>query len=203
MTDKTKTAVVMQAPNAILALPGQQWPMLTPEEVAEPKAAKGRYRFFTADKVAKLGELLRKGLSKKGCCQALGCDERTFYEEMERNPRFQQFVTRTETECEEALLGTIVAATQKDWRAAGWIAERRFPDRWGQAHKVQHAHVHGLDSSFTKLLTASRNQNIVEVECIPYSEQAAIPATCEAECVEQGQIASSEPDPAVDLGGGI
>jgi hypothetical protein len=193
----------MQAPNAILALPGQQWPMLTPEEVAAKPAATGKKRFFTVDKIAKLGELLRKGLSKKGCCQALGCDERTFYDEMERNARFAQFVTRTETECEEALLGTIVAATQKDWRAAGWIAERRFPDRWGQAHKVQHAHIHGLDSSFTKLLAASRDKNAIEVECIPYTEQASIPATCDAECVEQAQIASLEPDPAVDLGGGI
>jgi hypothetical protein len=134
-------------------------------EVLPAKAKSGRKRFFQPDKVAKLQVLLRKGLSRKGCCQALGCTETTLYEEMRVNPAFAQIVTRTETECEEALLGTILLASQRDWRAAGWMAERRFPDRWGTKPQAQlHAHVHGSAGEFAKLLGAGRSEQSIDIE---------------------------------------
>ena len=53
----------------------------------------------------------------------------------ETDPRYSRFgaaVLVAELEAEETITGHLIAATEKNWRAAAWWLERRFPERWGR-----------------------------------------------------------------------
>jgi hypothetical protein len=53
---------------------------------------------------------------------------------MEEIPEFREFVNATESDVEANLLETITS--YGDWRAAAWILERRYPQRWGQKREL-------------------------------------------------------------------
>jgi hypothetical protein len=81
-------------------------------------------------------------------CELAGIDYSTFRRWMQKgaeshpasSPKrefsdFCEDVTRAIAKSEAALLGKIQSSP--DWRAQGWILERRFPERWANSHRVQ------------------------------------------------------------------
>lgn len=49
---------------------------------------------------------------------------------------FRNAVKRAEAQAEEARLNTIIIAAKKNWTAAAWWLERKFPERWGRREAV-------------------------------------------------------------------
>jgi hypothetical protein len=55
--------------------------------------------------------------------------------------RFRSEVERAIADAEAAEVTLIVkAARDGDWRAAGWLLERRFSDRWGRRDRLEQVH---------------------------------------------------------------
>ena len=78
---------------------------------------------------------LRKGCTIEAACQAANIGRATYYRWMDEIPQFKEFVNATESDVEATLLDTI--REFGDWRAAAWILERRYPQRWGVKRELE------------------------------------------------------------------
>ena len=92
-----------------------------------------RYK-YSEDVAMVICTYLRKGCTIEASCQAANINKRTYYRWMEEIPEFREFVNATESDVEATLLETITSFG--DWRAAAWILERRYPQRWGQKREL-------------------------------------------------------------------
>jgi hypothetical protein len=52
----------------------------------------------------------------------------------QRQPAPEDLLDRLR-EAEPGVIGQIIAASRHDWRAAAWLAERAWPERWAPAHR--------------------------------------------------------------------
>jgi len=98
------------------------------------RAHENRYK-YSEDVAMIICTYLRKGSTIEGSCQAANIDRRTYYRWKEEIPEFREFVNATEADVEAAQLETIHMS--QDWRAAAWILERRFPQRWGVKRELE------------------------------------------------------------------
>ncbi len=93
-----------------------------------------RYK-YSEDVAMVICTYLRKGCTIEASCQAANIDRRTYYRWKEEIPEFREFVNATESDVEATLLDTI--REFGDWRAAAWILERRYPQRWGVKRELE------------------------------------------------------------------
>lgn len=82
---------------------------------------------LTPEAQQRIGEALRMGATHKHAAQYAGVHEATFYEWMNTNAEFSEYITAREGEAALYLMGLIGRAAKTDWRAASWILEHRFP----------------------------------------------------------------------------
>jgi transposase len=54
-----------------------------------------------------------------------------------RHPEFVTSLEKAEAQAESGFLGKILRHTEKQWTAAAWMLERRWPDRWAKRELVQ------------------------------------------------------------------
>jgi len=101
--------------------------------VTQSSHTRDRYK-YSEDVAMVICTYLRKGCTIEASCQAANINKRTYYRWMEEIPEFKEFVNATESDVEANLLDTITSFG--DWRAAAWILERRFPQRWGQKREL-------------------------------------------------------------------
>lgn len=54
-----------------------------------------------------------------------------------RNPDFATAIKEAEANAERLFLSRILKHSEKQWTAAAWLAERRFPERWKRHDTVK------------------------------------------------------------------
>ena len=92
-----------------------------------------RYK-YSQDVAMIICTYLRKGCTIEASCQAANISRSTYYKWLDEIPEFKEFVNATESDVEATLLETI--QSYGDWRAAAWVLERRYPQRWGQKREL-------------------------------------------------------------------
>jgi transposase len=73
--------------------------------------------------------LLSQGVSVVELCDVLGISRATYYRHLKADEDFAHQVRRARALVSVDLLRVIQEA--RDWRAAAWLLERRYPDEWG------------------------------------------------------------------------
>lgn len=128
--DSTPPAGTSQPPPTGTADSRERWPWRAREEA--------------------LLELLRKGRAQKTACALLEIPRSSYYEAKEADPEFGQRCDQAISEWECRMLDVIEEAampdeeSRGDWKAAGWLLEKRIPKRYGKqapeaAKKVEHS----------------------------------------------------------------
>lgn len=74
---------------------------------------------------------LAEGMSIEAACALAGIHRDTYYSWRKR-PELAGRIDAALATAEAALLATVRAASNDDWRAAAWILERRYPDTWAR-----------------------------------------------------------------------
>lgn len=95
-------------------------------------ASRGRHTKYTPETVGKILEAIKAGGSDKDACAYSGIDDKTFYRWLHEHSEFREQVTYTRTRGKIAIIGSILKAGEKDWRARAWYAERRWPEEYAQ-----------------------------------------------------------------------
>lgn len=103
-----------------------------------------RRSILTDDLTNELAELLECGNYVETALAAVGLGKATFYEWLDRgDPQatkpadapyraFRARIERARAKGEAHNVEAIAEAAGEDWRAAAWMLERQFPDRWGR-----------------------------------------------------------------------
>ena len=76
--------------------------------------------------------ILRSGGSRTDAAKHVGVDRSTLYRTTKRDRAFRDKLTAAEADGKLLLIGYIVKAAQKDWRAAAWMLERKHWDEYAR-----------------------------------------------------------------------
>jgi len=106
---------------------------------------RGRPSKLTPELQERILQLIRKGNYIEVACAAVGIDKSTYYKWLQRGQQaksgkyFDFFIAakKAEREAETAFLDRIreAAFKDKDWKAAAWYLERKYPERWGRKER--------------------------------------------------------------------
>jgi hypothetical protein len=75
--------------------------------------------------------ILSVGCTRAAAARSVRCSPYILRREMADHPQFAEDIAKAEGGSELFYLSRIRNATQKEWRAAAWILERRFPKHYG------------------------------------------------------------------------
>jgi transposase len=99
---------------------------------------------FTPEVQEKILRYLRLGSYVETAAAAAGIARDTFYDWMKRGAKgekpykaFAEAVDQVMAESEARDLAIILKAAEKNWTAAAWRLERRFPDRYGRHDRTK------------------------------------------------------------------
>ena len=96
---------------------------------------------LNAKRAQQICDYVAQGHTREVAAQACGIVSTTLYRWMKRGERqpdgpcgeFCRALKRADLEAELACLRQIKEAAQHgDWRAAAWMLERRYPEKWGR-----------------------------------------------------------------------
>jgi hypothetical protein len=103
-----------------------------PPAAAENPQSPGRPRALDGPKRADILELLSAGFDLTHAARQVRCSVRTIRREMKRDQDFARAVRRSEIFSLQNPLGALQHALHRNWRAATWLLERLFPERFGR-----------------------------------------------------------------------
>lgn len=136
------------------------------DEVSKPGRPRGTHK-CTESNTERICQLIRLGVRLAQACEAVGVSQRSGYAWMRQGRaderllekdenaalfdtsflHFLQSVRTAEATCEIRLTALVQRHAQRNWRAAAWLLERRFPERWSK-----HATVRDIRSESTESL---------------------------------------------------
>lgn len=111
-----------------------------PGEEPEPKrraTAPGYHDARMAAQQAAILQALSEGLPVRESCRAARVSIPQFYRWCRKYEDFRDRVREAELESRASLIRTILEARYRDWRAAAWLLERRWPEEWGRQDRLR------------------------------------------------------------------
>lgn len=92
----------------------------------------------TKELVQQAVKLKKGGANNQDIAKAVGIAESTFYKwisepKREEEAELSEALKKAEADYKNALQGLIAkAAQERDWKAAAWLLERKYPDEFGR-----------------------------------------------------------------------
>jgi len=87
---------------------------------------------MTPDQIDAILRAVRLGLHPDRAAQASGVTPSTLRAHRKRHPEFATAIKEAESTAEQGFLARILKHTEKQWTAAAWMLERRWPERWAK-----------------------------------------------------------------------
>jgi Bacteriophage Sf6, terminase small subunit-like len=86
---------------------------------------------FSPELQERICQLIRVGTTIDIAAEATGISRASFFNYQRQHPRFREAVEQARAEAEAILVGRVHKAAQAgSWRAACWLLERQWPERW-------------------------------------------------------------------------
>ena len=114
-------------------------------------------RKLTARDKSEILAILSVGCSRAAAARSVCCSPYILRREMAEHPQFAEDVAKAEGGSELFYLSRIRSATQKEWRAAAWILERRFHKQYGikKSESMTAEQVQNFMTSCMQIIVAS------------------------------------------------
>ena len=103
----------------------------------------GRKPKCNAETIEKAVKLKKAGCNNKDIAAAIGIAEGTFYAWLNQpankmHREFSESIKKAEADYKAALLSIIARdAQEKDWKAAAWLLERKYPAEYARTDRIQ------------------------------------------------------------------
>lgn len=108
----------------------------------------GRPTAFSKARGQKIVEAIRKGALLEIACAFAGVTRQTLYRWLKKGEedigigkrtvlaKWKAEVDAATAECEVSMTGIVAKAALSDWKAAAFVLERRFPERWSRHQTI-------------------------------------------------------------------
>ncbi len=80
-------------------------------------------------------EMIEEGNTQRCAFTAYGVPEQTFYSWMEKS-EFSEQVKKAEGKSQASLVKIIKTTAKRNWFAAAWLLERKWPNEYGLQHRL-------------------------------------------------------------------
>lgn len=92
-----------------------------------------------------LVELIAGGMKREDSCDMIGINQDTFYAWLKdkRKPEFSEAIKKAEMACKQRNIARIQNASKKNWQAAAWWLERKYPEEFAIRQKLEHSGPNG------------------------------------------------------------
>ena len=101
------------------------------------KHAGGRPTVRTPEAERRIFDALRLGLPAEVAAAAAGISRTTFWDWIKEDRQFSDAVLKAASECQARCMLTIQKAAAEHWQAAAWTLERRWPQHYSLAARVE------------------------------------------------------------------
>jgi transposase-like protein len=81
-------------------------------------------------------DALASGLTIVAACGIVGISQQTYYNWLDKYPEFREAVDGARPVFESEMQRVIKEQAPKDWRAAAWLLERRYPESYSLKREV-------------------------------------------------------------------
>lgn len=95
---------------------------------------------YTPEAVQKIVQAVTAGNTRETAAAYAGITATTLYDWLKHKAEFSEAVKKAEADAEVAAVTIIRTAMPKNWQAAAWYLERKWPDRWGRKDRVTVEH---------------------------------------------------------------
>ncbi|MFO0658897.1 MAG: hypothetical protein U0165_03550 [Polyangiaceae bacterium] len=126
----------------------------------------------TPEVSAKICAAIRDGHTFEDSARLAGISKTTFHRWMRRGKRegelsalrsFRVDVEKATLDARVTLVSIIWEASKRDWRAAAWFLERRYPEEYGKQTRVEHSGPNGapvpLSATLARVVVLASNDN--------------------------------------------
>lgn len=107
----------------------------------------GKRDLFTAEHERLFLQLLQACMHQSEAARKLGFTPQAISMRKKRDARFAEAVAQAEASAEFGLIATILKASTKDYRAAQFLIERRFKERWSRPEIQQQLNITSVDAN--------------------------------------------------------
>ena len=91
---------------------------------------------MTEENIEKILKTVALGMWPDRAADMHGISKSAMRQHKRRNPDFVTALKRAEAQAEAAIQGKILRHMDKQWTAAAWMLERRWPERWAKREVV-------------------------------------------------------------------
>jgi len=84
----------------------------------------------------KMGDALSRGLTFEQACIYVSVSPVEIRKYAEKNPNFFKALNEAEMRFSMYLIDKIMRHAQEDWKAASWLLERKYPEKWSDVKRV-------------------------------------------------------------------
>lgn len=92
---------------------------------------------YTPEIVIRTKELLELGLNYQDICDSIGISAETFSQWRKKYPEYSEVVRIANAKVKEIALKSIRVGEMRDWKAAAWRLERRWPDEYKDKKELE------------------------------------------------------------------
>ena len=119
---------------------------------------------MTEPVIATILRAVEVGLPVERAAHAAGVDAATVRSHRKRHSEFATALEKAEATSALRLVTRIQTASEKQWQAAAWILERRWPNEWARRDPQLTESVQEIGSKIRDFLAAARIQDTAEGE---------------------------------------
>ena len=92
---------------------------------------------YNPEIVQRTKELMELGLNYQDVCDSLGISYETFCQWRKKYPEYSDTVRIANAKVKEISLKSLRVGEMKDWKAAAWRLERRWPDEYREKKEIE------------------------------------------------------------------
>jgi hypothetical protein len=113
-------------------------PEVKPKKSGRIKGGKnGRPTKYTPEVLQRTKELIELGLNYQDVCDSLGISYETFCQWRKKFSEFSDTVRVANAKVKEISLKSLRVGEMKDWKAAAWRLERRWPEEYREKKEIE------------------------------------------------------------------
>lgn len=100
---------------------------------------------YSKARITEICQYIEQGSNYEDAAALAGIGESTFYDWKKEKPEFVEALKKAELKCKQRNIQVIQKAGKKNWTAAAWWLERKYPEQFAVRQKIDQTNTQKFD----------------------------------------------------------